>query len=167
MLASRETRPQEAKRQNITCIRAASPWRPLQLSLLVDKGLVFSTPSLNRESNLPKMENCKTRLSPSSLRPVSFRYETTSGHTSTRFTTTLMRSGMDRSFVMLALSNAGLDAIQSQGSAPFKRFTTNCVMEIGSTLPSTDTVVRRSQRFSNRISNVGYSTSFARYPFPK
>ena len=112
------------------------------------------------------MEDLTTRLSPSSLRLVSFRYDTTNGHTQTMFGTTSTRSGMERSFVMMALQNAGRHAIQSRVSAPFRRFITNSVMENGSRLPNSDAAVRWRQRFNNLTSNVGYSTSFARYPLP-
>ena len=113
------------------------------------------------------MEDLSTRLSLSTSRPVSFRYVNTNGHTPTMFPTTSTRLGIERSFVILAFSDAGGDAIQSRISAPFKRFTTNSVIEKGSRLPNTDAAVRRRQRFISRRSNVGYSTSLARYPLPK
>ena len=83
------------------------------------------------------------------------------------FATTSTRYGIDRSFVMMALRNAGREAIQSRVSAPFKRFTTNCVSENGSRLPKRDAAVRWRQRFNNRRSNVGYSISFSWYPVPR
>ena len=101
------------------------------------------------------------------LRQVSFKYDTTSGHTPTMFATTSTRPSMERSFVIMALRNAGRDAIQSRVSAPFRRFTTNSVMENGSRLPNTDAAVRWRQRFNSRKSNVGHSTSFAGYPLPR
>ena len=64
------------------------------------------------------MEDFTTRLSPSTLWPVSFRYHTTSGHTPKIFATTSTRLGMERSLVMMALRNAGSGAIQSRVSAP-------------------------------------------------
>ena len=115
----------------------------------------------------PRMENLTTRLFPSSLRPVSFKYDTTSGHTPAMFATTSTRPGMERSFVKMALRNAGRDVIQSLVSAPFRRFTTNSVVENGSRLPNTDAAVRWMQRFYSRRPNVGYSTSLARYPLPR
>ena len=66
------------------------------------------------------------------LRPVSLMYDTIKGHTPTMFATTLTRSGIDRLFVMMALRNAGREAIQSRVSAPFNRFTTKSVKENGS-----------------------------------
>ena len=96
------------------------------------------------------MEDLTPRLSPSSLWPVSFRYEKTNGHTPTIFANTSTRPGMERSFVMMAFRNAGRDGIQSQVSAPFKRFITNSVIENGSRLPNTDAAVRWRQRFSSR-----------------
>ena len=113
------------------------------------------------------MEDPTTRLSPLSLRPVSFRYDTTSGHIPTMFATTSTKSGMERSFVIMALRNVGRHAVQSRVSATFRRFITNSVIENESRLPNTDAALRWRQRFSNRRSNVGYSTSFARYPLPK
>ena len=112
----------------------------------------------------PTVEDLTTRLSPSSLRPVSFKYDTTSGHTATMFATTSTRPGMERSFVMMALRNAGQDATQSRVSARFRPFTTNSVMGNGPRLPNTDAAVHWRQRFNSRRSNVGYSTSFELYP---
>ena len=108
-----------------------------------------------------------TRLSPSSLWPVSSRYDTTNGHAPTMFATTSSRPGMERSLVKMALRNAGRDAIQSRASAPFKRFITNSVIENGSRLPNTDAAVRWRQHSNKRRSNVGQSLSFARYPLPR
>ena len=115
---------------------------------------------------MPTRENLTTRLSPSSFRPVFFRYDTNNGQTPTIFATTSTRPGMERSFVMMAFRNAGWDAIQSRVSALFKRLTTNSIIENGSRLPNTDAAVHWRQRFISRRSNLGYSTSFARYPFP-
>ena len=119
------------------------------------------------QAKYPQGKDPTTRLSLSSLRPVSFRYDTIKGHTPTMFATTSTRPGIDRSFVMMALSNAGREAIQSRLSAPFKRFTTNSVSEHGSRLPKTDEAVRWRQRFNSRRSNVGYSMSFSWYPLPR
>ena len=113
------------------------------------------------------MENITTRQSPSSLRPVSFRYGTTNGHTPTIFAATSTKPGIERSFVLLASRNAGRDAIQSQVSAPFKRFDTNSATGNWSRLPNKDAAVRRRQHFISRRSNVGYSTSLAQYPLLK
>ena len=74
---------------------------------------------------------------------------------------------MEKSFVMMALRNAGRDAIQSQVSVPFNWFTINSFIENGSSLPSTDSAVRWRQRVNSLRSNVGYSTSLTRYPLPK
>ena len=71
------------------------------------------------------------------------------------FATTSTGPVMERSFVMMALRNAGRDAIQSQVSAPFKRFITNSVTENGPKLPNTDAALRWRQRFSNRRSKSG------------
>ena len=75
---------------------------------------------------------------PSFSRPVCFRYDTTSGHTPTMFATTSTRHGMERSFVKMALRNAGRDVIHSRIFAPFTRFITNAVFENGSWLPNTE-----------------------------
>ena len=107
------------------------------------------------------------KTNPSSLWPVSFKYDTISGHTPTMFAITSTRPGMERSFVIMALRNAGRDAIHSLVSAPFRRFTTNSVMENGSRLPNTDAAVHWRQRFKTRRSKMVYSTSFERYPLPK
>ena len=115
----------------------------------------------------PTVEDFTTRLYPSSLRPVLFKCNTTSGHTPIMFATTSTRPGMERSFLMMALRNAGRDTIQSLVSAPFRRFTTNSVMENVSRLPNTAAAVRWRQRFNTRRPNVGYSTSFAQYPLPR
>ena len=87
-------------------------------------------------------KNLTTRLSPSSFRPVSLRYDTIKGHTPTMFATTLTSSGFDKSWVMMALRKAGREAIQSRVSAPFRRFTMNSVSENGSRLPKTTEAVR-------------------------
>ena len=68
---------------------------------------------------------------------------------------------------MMALRNAGREAIQSRVSAPFKRFTTNSVIENGSRLPKTDAAGRWRQSFNSRRSKVWNSMSFAWYPLPK
>ena len=47
MQASTRTILQRANRQDVTYVRAAPRWRPLQLSLLLDKGMAFSPKSLN------------------------------------------------------------------------------------------------------------------------
>ena len=47
MLASTKTSLQGAKRQDVTYVRAAPRWRPFQLSLLLDKGLVLRPTCLN------------------------------------------------------------------------------------------------------------------------
>ena len=78
---------------------------------------------------MPTMEDLTTRLFPSSLRPVSFRYDTTTGSTSTKIATKSTRPGMDRSFVLMAFGKTGRDAIQSWVSVPFKRSTTNSFIE--------------------------------------
>ena len=106
-------------------------------------------------------------LSASSLQPVSFRYDTTSGHTPPILATTSSRPGIESSFVMTALRNAEQDAIQSRVSVPFNRFTTNSVIENGSRLPNTDTPVRWRQRFIRRRSNMRYPKSLERYPLPR
>ena len=108
-----------------------------------------------------------TRPAPSSLRPVSFRYDTIKGHSPTMFATTSTRPGIERSFVMMALRSAGREAIQSRVSAPFNRFTTTSVRESGSRLPNTDEAVRWRQRFNSRRWNVEYSKSFDWYPLPR
>ena len=113
------------------------------------------------------MEDLTTRLSPSSLRPVSFRYGITNGHTPTIFATTLTGRGIERSFVMMVFRKVGQDAIQSRVSGAFKRYTTNSVIENGFRLPNTDAAVDWRQRFISRRSNVGYSENLARYPLPK
>ena len=123
--------------------------------------------TLPRVRQIPTRKDLTTRLSPSSLWPVSLRYDTIKGHTPTMFATTSTRPGMDRSTLMIALRKAGQKAIQSRISAPFKRFTTNSVSDNGSRLPKTHEAVRWRQRFNSRRSNVGYSTSFAWYPLPR
>ena len=95
------------------------------------------------------------------------QYDSTSGHTPIMLATTSTRPGVERSFVMIALRNAGRDAIQSQVSARFKRCTKSSVIENGSRVSNTDAAVRWRQRFISRRSKVGYSTSFARYPLPR
>ena len=47
MLARTKTNLQRVKRQDVTYIRAAPPWRQLRLLLLLDKRLVLSPTSLN------------------------------------------------------------------------------------------------------------------------
>ena len=116
---------------------------------------------------MPTGKDLTTRLSPSSFRPTSLRYDTIKGHTPTRFATTSTRPGMDSSLVMMALRKAGREAIQSRVSAPFRRFTINSVSENGSRLPKTHEAVRWRQRFISRRSNVGYSTNFDWYPLPR
>ena len=64
------------------------------------------------------MEDLTTRLSPSSLQSVFFRYDTTHGHTPTILATTSTRPGVERSFIKMVLRTAGQNAIQSQVSAP-------------------------------------------------
>ena len=116
---------------------------------------------------MPTRNYLTTRLSLSSFRPVSLRYDTIKGHTPTMFATTSTRPGMDSSLVMMALRKAGPQAIQSRDSAPFRRFTRNSVSENGSRLPKTNEAVRWRQRFISRRSNVGYSISFVWYPLPR
>ena len=87
---------------------------------------------------MPTRKDLTTRLSPSSFRPVSLRYDTIKGHTPTMFATTSTRPGMDSSLVMMALRKAGREAIQSRVFAPFRRFTINSVSENGSRLPKTE-----------------------------
>ena len=134
--------------------------------LLLKQQRVMDTYTCAMQANTNR-KDLTTRLSPSSFRPVSLRYDTIKGHTPTMFATTLTNSGIGKSFVMMALRKAGREAIQSRVSAPFRRFTTNSINENGSKLPNTDEAVRWRQRFNNRRSNVGYSTSFACYPLPK
>ena len=123
--------------------------------------------TLCRRRQMPTRKDFTTRLSPSSLRPVSLKYDTIKGHTPTMFATTLMSSGIDKSWVMMALRKAGREAIQSRVSAPFRRFTINSVSENGSRLPKTIEAVRWRKRFISRRSNVGYSISFVWYPLPR
>ena len=96
----------------------------------------------------PAVKDLTTRLSPSSLRPASFRYDTTSGHIPTMFATTSTRPGMERSFVMTALRNAGREAIQSRDSALFNGFIMNSVMDIGSRLQT------RMQQFAGGNASI-------------
>ena len=131
--------------------------------LLLNSNQVMSTFMWCKQK--PTVESPTTRLTPSSLGPVSFLYDTTNSHTLIMFANTSTRPGVERSFVMMALRSAGRDAIQSRVSAPFKRFFTNYVIENGSRLPNTDAAFRWI--FSSWRSNVGYSTSLARYPLPK
>ena len=116
---------------------------------------------------MPTRKDLTTRLSPSSFRPVSLRYDTIKRHTPTMFATTSTRPGMDSSLVMMSLRKAGREAIQSRVSAPFRRFTINSVSENGSRLPKTEEAVRWRQRFNSRRSKVGYSISFVWYPLPR
>ena len=53
MLASTKTSLQRAKRQDVTYVRAAPRWKPLQLSLVLHKGLVLSPTSLNPTASDP------------------------------------------------------------------------------------------------------------------
>ena len=116
---------------------------------------------------MPTRKEITTRLSPSSFRPVSLRYDTIKGHTPTIFATTSTRPGMDSSLLMMAFHKAGREAIQSRVSAPFRRLTKNSVSENGSRFPKTEEAVRWRQRFNSRRSKVGYSTSFVWYPLPR
>ena len=65
----------------------------------------------------PTGEDITTRLYLLSLRPVSFRYDTTNGHTPTIFVTISTGPGTKKSFVMMAFRNAGQDAIQIRVSS--------------------------------------------------
>ena len=112
------------------------------------------------------MEYFTIKLSPSSLPPVSFRYDTTNGHTPTMFATTSTRPGMERLFAIMAFRNAGRDAIQSRVSEAFKRFITNSVIEIGSGLPNIDAAVRWRQRFSSKNQIRGYPRASHGVHFP-
>ena len=123
--------------------------------------------TLSRSRQISTRKDLTTRLSLSSFRPVSLRYDRIKRHTLTMFATTFTSSGIDKLFVMMALRKAGREAIQSRVSAPFRRFTTNSVSENGSRLPKTNEAVRWRQRFNNRKSNMGYSMSFALYPLPR
>ena len=58
-----------------------------------------------------------TRLSPSSFRPVFFRYETIESHTPTIVATTSTSSGITR-LLLMAFFSAGRETIQSRLSAP-------------------------------------------------
>ena len=113
------------------------------------------------------MEDFTRRLFPTTFWQVSFRYDTTSGHTPMMLGTTLTRPGIDKALVMMAFRNAGLDAIQSRVSASHKRLTTNSVFENCSGLPNTNAANRRRQGLNNWRPNVGYSTSLAWYALPK
>ena len=71
MLTSTKTSLQRAKRQDITYVGAALRRRPLQLSLLLDKGLVFSPtgldlttlyPRMFQKSNQQKTQQVQTRM---------------------------------------------------------------------------------------------------------
>ena len=104
---------------------------------------------------MPTFEDLSTKLSSSTLRPVSFKYDTTNGHNPTIFATTSTGPGMQGLFLMMAFRNAGRDAIQSLISALLKWFTANSVIENGSRLPNTDAAVRWRQRFISGRSNVG------------
>ena len=84
--------------------------RPSPFSKTAKKGWAH----LHDADKTSTVEDHTTRLSPSSLRPVSFKYDTISGHTPTRFATTSTRPGVERWFVMVALPKSGQDAIQSR-----------------------------------------------------
>ena len=109
-------------------------------------------------------EDFTSRLSPSSLWPVSFRYATTNGHTPTILATTSARPGMERSFLMMAFRNAGKDAIHSRVSAPLKRFNTNSAIENGLGLRNTDAAVPWRQRFINGEIKCGVLHQLATVP---
>ena len=79
-----------------------------------------------------------TKLSPSVFRPVSLRYTTMRGHTSTMLLTTSTRDGIDSSPVMMARRRLVRDINQSRCSAPFNRVTMNSVIEKGSKDPKTE-----------------------------
>ena len=134
------------------------------LLLKTTKGVDTYTCAIQANTN---RKDLTTRLSASSFRPVSLRYDTINGHTPTMFATTSTSSGIDRSWVMMALRKAGREAIQSRVSAPFRRFTINSVSENWSRLPKTTKAVRWRQRFISCRSNVGYSTNFDWYPLPR
>ena len=75
------------------------------------------------------------------------------------FATTSTRPRMETSFVMMALRNAGRDAIQSRVSAPFKQMTTKSVMEVGFRLPNTDAEVCQHMRTPMQRHNRCIGTS--------
>ena len=100
-------------------------------------------------------KNHTTRLSPLSFFPVSFRYETISGHTPTMLLTTSRRPGRERLPVSMALRRDCLDCIQSRCSAPFNLATMNSVIEKGSNVPNTTDAVFCRHRFNNLASKTG------------
>ena len=89
------------------------------------------------------------------------------GHTPTMLLTTSTRDGIDSSPVMMARRRLDRDIIQSRCSAPFRRLTTNSVIEKGSKDPKTEDDTFCKHRFRRRRSKMGYSTSLCEYPLPK
>ena len=119
----------------------------------------------------PNAKKCRryytTKLSPSDFRPVSLRYTTMRGHTSTMLLTTSTRDGIDRSPVMMARRRLDRDIIQLRCSAPFRRVTINSVIEKRSKDPKTEEDTFCKHRFRRRRSKMGYSTSLCEYPLPR
>ena len=108
-----------------------------------------------------------TKLSPSVFRPVSLRYTTMRGHTSTMLLTASTRDGIDSSPVLMARRRPDRDIIQSQCLAPFRRVTINSVIEKGSKDPKMEEDTFCKHRFRRRRSKMGYSTNLCEYPLPK
>ena len=108
-----------------------------------------------------------TKLSPSVFLPVSLKYTTMRGHTSTILLTTSTSDGIDSSPVMMARRRLERDSIQSRCSAPFRRVTINSVIENGSKDPKTEQKTFCKHRFKRRRSKMGYSTSLCVYPLPR
>ena len=89
------------------------------------------------------------------------------GHTPTMLLTTSTRDGIDSSPVMMARQRPDRDSIQLRCSAPFRRVTTNSVIEKGSKDPKTEEDTFCKHRFRRRRSKMGYSTSLCEYPLPR
>ena len=102
-----------------------------------------------------KEEDLTTRLSLSSLRPVSFKLETINGHTPMLCSTTSTRWGKTKSFVKMAFLRAGREVIQSRVSALFSRLTITSAMASPSKKPNTLEAVPCKQSLNERRSKVG------------
>ena len=103
----------------------------------------------------PKEEDLTTKLSPLSLRPVSFKYEKINGHTPMMLATTSTRLGLTKSLVRMAFFRVAREDIQSRVSAPFSRLTMKSVLASPSKLSKTLEAVRCKHHLNRRRSKNG------------
>ena len=129
-------------------------WKPINMRSIIDQ-------------TKKKKEIFTTKLSPSSFRRVSLKFDTINAHTLKMFATMSTRWSVLESFVRMDLMRAEWKAIQSRDLAFFSQLKKNSVIENTFKLPKALEAVRCKHCLNKWRLKVRYMTVFQRYPMPK